>query len=442
MFWGAVPESFSQKHLGCTPGERKMTYIKGMYHKIILMRAICCFVCLIISSFQPFAQSYKKIHAKAIVTDTHNDVISSVTMHGQNIETDLTGKTHSDIARFKKGGIDVQVFSIFCNERFGKDTAFTYANAEMDSLHVIVARNPDKMMMVTNPAELDQALRQKKLACMMGVEGGHMIEDKMAYLDSLFAKGARYMTLTWNNSVSWASSAADESKNNLPFGSKGLSPFGKSIVQHMNALGMMVDLSHVGEQTFWDAINTTSKPVIVSHSCAWTLCPVPRNLKDEQIKAVGKNGGVIDVNFYSGFLDSSYMRRKEIFLAAHKPERDSLQQLKWPYYDIEEWLSKKYSAEANELRPPLSLLIDHIDYIVKLAGVDHVGLGSDFDGIESAPRELNDVSDMPLITKALLERGYSKKDVFQNTGWKFYQGVQGKCRCYCWRIAFVKQDPV
>jgi membrane dipeptidase len=208
------------------------------------MRYRLFFFCLLSLPLQPFAQSYKKIHQKAIVTDTHNDVLSTVTMHGMNMELDLTGKTHSDIARFKKGGIDVQVFSIFCNERFGKDTAFKYANIEMDSLYAIVGRNTDKMMIVTNPVLLDKAIKEKKLACMMGVEGGHMIEDRMDYLDSLFKKGARYMTLTWNNSTSWATSAADESKNNLPFGTKGLTPFGKEIVQHMNKLGMMVDLSH------------------------------------------------------------------------------------------------------------------------------------------------------------------------------------------------------
>ena len=365
------------------------------------------------------AQSYKKIHENAIVTDTHNDVLTTVTMKGMNMEDDLTGRSHSDIARFKKGGIDVQVFSIFCDERFGKDTAFKFANIEMDSLHAIVRRNPDKMMMVTNPVEMQQAIQQKKLACMMGVEGGHMIEDRMDYLDRLYKKGARYMTLTWNNSTSWATSAADEIKNNLPFGTKGLTAYGKQIVQRMNQLGMMVDLSHVGEQTFWDAINTTTKPVIVSHSCAWSLCPVPRNLKDEQIKAVGKNGGVIDVNFYSGFVDSNFLRRKQLFMDAHHVERDSLQQLKWAQYEVEEWVAKKYKKEADELRPPLSMLIDHIDHIVKLIGADHVGLGSDFDGIDSAPRELNDVTDMPLITKALLERGYSKKDIEKILGSNF-----------------------
>jgi membrane dipeptidase len=376
-------------------------------------------LCILVFPFQGFTQLYKKIHSDAIVTDTHNDVLSTVTMNGMSIETDLTGKSHSDIARFKKGGIDVQVFSIFCDERFGKDTAFKFANIEMDSLYAIVRRNPDKMMMVTNPAQLATAIKQKKLACMMGVEGGHMMEDRMDYLDSLFKKGARYMTLTWNNSTSWATSAADESKNNLPFGTKGLTSLGKEIVQHMNALGMMVDISHVGEQTFWDAINTTSKPVIASHSSVYSLCPVPRNLKDEQIKAVARNGGVIDINFYSGFLDSNYLKRKEIFLASHQAERDSMLQLKRASYEIDEWISKKYKAEADDLRPPLSLLIDHIDYIVKLVGADYVGLGSDFDGIESAPRELNDVSDMPLVTKALLERGYTEKDIKKILGGNF-----------------------
>jgi membrane dipeptidase len=376
-------------------------------------------LCLLILPLDAFTQSYEKIHQDAIVTDTHNDVLTTITMNGMNIENDLTGKSHSDIARFKKGGIDVQVFSIFCDERFGKDTAFKYANIEMDSLYAIVKRNPDKMMIVTNPVQLATALKQKKLACMMGVEGGHMIEDRMDYLDSLFKKGARYMTLTWNNSTSWATSAADESKNNLPFGTKGLTSFGKDIVKRMNALGMMVDISHVGEQTFWDAINTTTKPVIASHSSVYSLCPVPRNLKDDQIKAVAKNGGVIDINFYSGFIDSNYMKRKELFLAGHKAEMDSMKSIKKAQYEIDEFISKKYKSEADELRPPLSLLIDHIDYIVKLVGSDYVGLGSDFDGIESAPKGLDDVSNMPLITKALVEKGYSKKDIEKILGGNF-----------------------
>jgi membrane dipeptidase len=374
---------------------------------------------LFLSLFLVSCQSFNRLHQKAILVDTHNDVLSTATMRGLNIENDLSGQTHSDLARFRKGGVDVQAFSIFCDERFGKDTAFKFANLEIDSLYALASRNSDKMIIVSTPQQLQQAVSEKKLACLMGVEGGHMIEDKLANLDSFYHRGVRYMTLTWNNSTSWATSALDETtkKDSLPH--KGLTAFGKQVVQRMNALGMLVDLSHVGEQTFWDAINTTTKPVIASHSCVYTLCPFRRNLKDDQIRAVGKNGGVIHLNFYSGFLDSTYSKRMTVFRTSHKDEVDSLLFLKTPSYAIDEFLAKKYPGEAEAMRPPLSLLIDHIDYIVKLIGVDHVGLGSDFDGAESTPRGLDDVTSYPLVTKALLKRGYSKSDVRKILGENF-----------------------
>ena len=376
-------------------------------------------VFLLIFPLASYSQAYKKLHDKAIVIDTHNDVLSTVTMKGLNIDNDLSGKTYSDIARFTKGGVDIQIFSIFCDERFGKDTAFKYANIEIDSLYSIVNRNRDKMMIVTNPRQLKEAVKSKRLGCMMGVEGGHMIEDDLSKLEALYNRGVRYMTLTWNNSTSWASSAKDESLLQDGSKQKGLTDFGRQVVQKMNQLGMLVDLSHVGEQTFWDAIKTTTKPIIVSHSCVYNLCPVFRNLKDDQIKAIGKNGGVIHLNFYSGFLDSNYAGKKNNFIHKHQSEVDSLKKAGLPSYEIEEWLSKKYSAEADALRPPLSLLIDHIDYIVKLIGIDYVGLGSDFDGIESAPQQLNDVTCYPLITKALMEKGYSNKDIKKILGGNF-----------------------
>ena len=380
----------------------------------------------LLASFSSQAQAYKKLHQQAIVADTHNDVLSTATLKGLNIETDLRSETHSDIARFGEGGVDVQVFSVFCDERYGNGTAFNYANREIDSLLAILKRNPDKLTLATNYASVKKAVKAKKLACMMGVEGGHMIEDSMAFLKSLYTRGVRYMTLTWNNSTSWATSAryetlpaAEQQKLRDTSIKKGLTDFGKDVVREMNRLGMLVDVSHIGEQTFWDVMQTTTKPVIASHSCVYALCPHFRNLKDDQIKAIGRNGGVIQVNFYSGFLDSNYMRRKETFLAAHTAERDSMLALKKASYEIDEWISKKYKREADALRPPLSLLIDHIDYIVKRIGVNGVGLGSDFDGIESAPQELDDVTSYPLITKALLQRGYSRRDVKKILGGNF-----------------------
>jgi membrane dipeptidase len=384
-----------------------------MSHRSV--RLVLLFLLPVFASAQP----YLKLHEKAIVVDTHNDVLSGVVMHGMNIEDDLTGRSHSDLARFRKGGVDIQVFSIFCDDRFGRGSAFNQALRLIDSLYAIAARNPDKMQIVTDPAGLQDAVRHHRLGAMMGVEGGHMIEDEMDYLDSLFKRGVRYMTLTWNNSTSWATSARDEHVHAWTVTPYGLTDKGKKIVQRMNELGMLVDLSHVGEQTFWDAINITTKPVLVSHSSVYTLCPVPRNLKDDQIKAIGRNGGVIQVNFYSGFLDSNYTKRMSAFTASHKKELDSLTAATTPEYAINEYFAHAYPQETSALRPPLSLLIDHIDYIVKLIGADHVGLGSDFDGIESSPRQLDDVTTYPLITQELLKRGYSKADVEKILGGNF-----------------------
>lgn len=376
-------------------------------------------LCIYAFHLSAFAQSSAGFHQKSILADTHNDILSTIVQQGYNLEDNLQGKTHTDLNRLKQGGVDIQIFSIFCDERFGKGTAFNYAIREMDTLQQVVNRNPDKIVLVKNPAQLKDVIRAGKIAALTGVEGGHMIEDSISYLDSFYNRGARYMTLTWNNSVSWASSAADESKGQLPFGVKGLSDFGKQIVQRMNQLGMMVDISHVGEQTFKDVIGITKKPIIASHSSVYSLCPHPRNLKDEQIQAIGKNGGVIFINFYSGFIDSSYMQRKDSFNKSHKPEVDSLVGLKWHMNQVEDWLFKKYPQEVADLRPALDQLIDHIDYVVKLIGVNHVGLGSDFDGIESAPKGLEGVEDFPKVTEALLKRGYSKKQVKKILGENF-----------------------
>ncbi|MBN8720543.1 MAG: dipeptidase [Sediminibacterium magnilacihabitans] len=365
------------------------------------------------------AQAYQKLHAKATVVDTHNDVLTQSLEKNVVFDEDMKTFAHSDLRRMQQGGIDVQVFSVWCDGSYGKGRAFARANREIDTLYEWVKRNPASMMIVRTPRELQQAVQAKKLACMMGVEGGHMIENNLQYLDSLYKRGVRYMTLTWNNSTPWATSAMDESSGKFTNAKKGLNDFGIQVVKRMNQLGMMVDLSHVGEQTFWDAIHTTTKPVIVSHSCAYTLCPVFRNLKDDQIDAVGKNGGVIHLNFFSGFLDSSFQRKLDLFNARHKEERDTILKMNPEPFFADSYLAEKYADEVKELRPPLSLLIDHIDYIVKRIGIDHVGLGSDFDGITSAPIGLDDVSCYPLVTKALKERGYSNGAIRKILGENF-----------------------
>lgn len=372
-----------------------------------------------LSGMACFAQPAMKLHQSSVVADTHNDILSTVAEKGYDLGGDLVNVAHTDLARLRKGGVDIQFFSIFCDEKFGKGTAFNYAIREMDSLQNVAVRNPSRIMLVRNEAQINRALNAGLMAGLTGVEGGHMIEDNLDYLDSIYNRGARYMTLTWNNSTSWASSAADETSGKLPYGTKGLTDFGKLVVKKMNTLGMMVDISHVGEQTFYDVINVSNKPVIASHSSVYSLCPHSRNLTDKQIRAIGKNGGVIFINFYSGFIDSTYMRRKNSFLQNHKGEADSLSTLNWKMNQVEDLLFKKYVQEAESLRPPLARLIDHFDYIVKLIGVDHVGLGSDFDGIESTPQGLNGVQDFPKITEALMQRGYSKKSIKKILGGNF-----------------------
>jgi membrane dipeptidase len=382
--------------------------------KKIAFATVCSCLTLFLS-----AQSYQKIHKDATVIDTHNDFISTSIEKKVSFDQSLKGTTHSDLKRMKEGGLDIQIFSIFCDENYGKGTAFAFANREMDSMYAIIQRNPTNTMLVKSPNDLATAVKKGMLGCMMGVEGGHMMEDRLDYLDSLYKRGARYMTLTWNNSTDWASSAADErAKNNLghPY---GLNAFGEKVVERMNELGMIVDISHVGEKTFYDAVRVSKKPVIASHSCAYSLCPVPRNMTDDQIKALGKNGGVIHLNFNSGFVDSSFPAKNRAFIQRHQTEKDSLLKLNPSDFFANMRINEKYKNEIDDARPTLAQLLDHLDHIVKLIGVDHVGLGSDFDGINSTPRELNDVADMPLITKALIERGYSKKDIKKILGENF-----------------------
>lgn len=372
-------------------------------------------------------EDYKNIHKEAIVTDSHNDIITRIMElgPGYKFESDLSGITHSDLNRFKEGGMDVQVFSIWCD---GTQThPFQYANRQIDTLYEWVRRNPDKMMIVTNNYELDRALKSHKLGAMIGVEGGHMIENDLSKLDSLYRRGARYLTLTWNNNNAWATSAEYESGNQKRNGKidttsqvKGLSGFGKEVVKHMNKLGMMVDLSHPGEQTFWDALHTSTKPVLVSHSNTYALNPVYRNLTDDQIKAVGENGGVIDLNFYSGFLESGSQKEIEELEPLMEKELATLLQKGVSYKEANEKVHQRYADRIKAITPAFHILFDHMEHIIDLIGVDHVGLGADYDGFGlTTPEHLDDVSKYPLITQELVRRGYSKEAIFKILGGNF-----------------------
>lgn len=374
-------------------------------------------VLFLFSAAMSFAQRAKKIHFKSILIDTHNDIPTTAIDGGVSFDQALKHKTHSDLQRMSEGGVDAQFFSIWCDGNM-KDP-YAWANREIDTVLAWTSRNPGKMMQAFTAADILSAVKQKKLVVLFGVEGGHMMENSLEKLDALYKRGVRYMTVTWNNSTDWATSALDETTKADSLKHKGLTDFGKQVIKRMNELGMLVDLSHVGEQTFWDAINTTTKPVLVSHSCVYALCGHRRNLKDEQIKAVAKNGGVIHLNFYSGFLDPAFEARSDAFTLKHKTEMDSMLKVNPEPYFMQVYLFNKYPDEVKSLRPPLSLLLDHLDYIVKLVGVDYVGLGSDFDGVNSLPAGLEGVEDFPKITEELLKRGYSKKEIRKILGENF-----------------------
>ena len=376
------------------------------------MRNILFLFLFLLTVFTAYSQSVRKLHYKAVLVDTHNDVLSSGVLDGIDISNRVK-EGHSDLVRWKEGGVDVQFFSVWTGEKARtKEGFFQDAIQEIDSLKSLVNRNSSRMILAKYYSEVKRGLRKKQLVSLIGVEGGHMIENDMGKLVHLAKYGMRYLTLTWNNSTEWASSARDETDNPGSLKQKGLTEFGKQIVQTMNELGVIVDLSHTGEQTFYDAIATTTKPVILSHSSVWSLCPVFRNVKDEQIKAVAKNGGVICINFYSGFISKKWDETQKFLQGPNKKllmgskwnsELDSAKrEQKWKEY---------YDEQMNLVRPTISNLVDHIDYIVKLVGDDYVGIGSDYDGIGSLPSGLDDVTTYPKITEELVRRGYSKKSI-------------------------------
>ncbi len=370
-----------------------------------------CFVLLLFFYQAINSQSYKKLHDKSVLVDTHNDILSSAMLEGKDISHRIK-EGHSDLDRWKEGGLDVQFFSVWTDKvSRNKEGFFKDATQEIDSLNLLIRKNPERIMMARNYKDVKEGIRHKKLVALIGLEGGHMIENDPAKLEDIFKQGAGYMTLTWNNSTSWASSAMDETLHPDSIKQKGLTDFGRQIVRRMNELGIIVDLSHTGEQTFYDAIATSSKPVLLSHSSVWNICPVFRNVKDDQIRAVAKNGGVICINFYSGFIDSNFAKRmNELEGTRGKAIKDSLQQ----FYDaakLNEIWRQRFSAELEPLRPTLSQMVDHIDYIVTLVGDDYVGIGSDFDGVSSLPIGLDDVTAYPKITEELLRRGYSKNSI-------------------------------
>ena len=371
-----------------------------------------------ITGFTPQESDYRKLHFDALVVDTHNDVVQRI-LAGEDISK-LTRHGQSDLPRFREGGLDVEMFSIWVPPEKKSRSYFDQADEQIDSVESFVRRNPDEAGLARSSAELERLVKEGKFVAMLGMEGGHPIADDLHKLEHFYARGVRYMTLTWNNSTDWATSAKDETDPDARLPRKGLSSFGKKVVRRMNRLGMMVDVSHVGERTFWDVMKVTRKPVIASHSSAWALSHHRRNLKDNQLRAIAKNGGVVFINFAPWFIDSTYSAKETALEERYKARIDSIRgSIRGDDFIKDQFTAEALKTEYEPIRPTLATLIDHFDYVAKLIGVDHVGIGSDFDGIPVTPRGMDDVTHLPNITRELLRRGYSETDVRKILGENF-----------------------
>jgi membrane dipeptidase len=350
-----------------------------------------------------------KVHKSAILIDTHND-ITGRTVAGFDIG-ELSTETHTDLPRMKKGGMGGQFFAVFVASSYVEGNhAANRALQMIDTVkYDIVEKHPHDFLLATTAEEVRRAHKEGKIAALLGIEGGHAIEDSLRLLRRFYGEGVRYMTLTHTNSNHWADSSGDAKKPN-----NGLSPFGKQVVQEMNRLGMIVDISHVSDKTFWDALETSKAPIFASHSSCRAISPVPRDMTDEMIAAMAKKGGVIQINFDCGYLNpaaavASAARMEKI--------RPLMQELSKKYENDPDGMRKvfrelrKQAGEDPSIHATLADVVKHINHAVEIGGIDAVGLGSDFDGVSCVPEGLDSVEKWPNLTRALLEEGYTAAEI-------------------------------
>jgi membrane dipeptidase len=359
------------------------------------------------------------VHNSAIVIDTHADTPQRFLDEHFDLADPLNGGEFN-LESARKGNLGAEFFAIFAQPDTYKGQYARRTLELIDAVKQQAARHPGQVELVTSPEGILRAQSDHKLAILMGIEGGHSIENSLALLRQYYALGVRYMTLTWANSNGWADSSGDIDNASIPHTKEGLSEFGKDVVYEMNRLGMMVDVSHVSDKTFYRTLIITRAPIIASHSGARALCDAPRNMTDDMLRAIANSGGpdskggVVQVNFYSAFVSQQYRDAQK----AMQPEvQKAIADLKAQAASqgrtaSDEEISNLQRSFGDRIpRPPLSQLIDQIDHIAKVAGIDHVGLGSDFDGINGQlPQGIDSAADLPKITAALMARGYSAED--------------------------------
>jgi len=354
-----------------------------------------------------------KIHKEAIVIDTHCD--TPMVMYGRGVDIGQRNeKTEVDLPRMKDGGLDAVFFSVYTPHDIDNRNPSKKALEIIDLIYQQVGKYPQLADMAFTPGDIRRLHQDDKRAILIGLENGSPVEGSLSLLRDFYRLGVRYITLTHlkNNAISDSSTGKKPKWN-------GLSPFGKEVVKEMNRLGMIIDVSHISDKAFYDVLLTSQAPVIASHSCARALCNIHRNMSDEMIKALAQKGGVIQINFYSAFLDCNYYKKSEAIEKKLEPMERKLKR-KYRHNTAKYWEAVIALWSKHRLPPPeIEVLIDHIDHIVKLVGPDYVGLGSDFDGAGGYPKGLENVSGMPLITYHLLKRGYSEADIKKILGDNF-----------------------
>ena len=366
-----------------------------------------------------------EIHKSAIIVDGHNDVTTPMYDDDFDLAQSNVGKFHSDgdpfhsdIERFRQSGITGEFFSIYVDRKFAENPAVNGGSAAraldlIDATYRATERYPNIFIQSASVADIRRAKREGKIAALMGIEGGHAIENSLADLREFYRLGVRYMTLTHNNTNDWADSCCDAAKHN------GLSDFGKDVVREMNRLGMMIDVAHVSDKTMSDVLDVSTAPIIASHSSARHFSDHPRTVSDELLKKIAANKGVVMVNFYPAFIDQKYRDDSKARDAKLKTQLDQLnEQFKTDAKGLQ--AATKKLLDANPLTlPAYTKIIDHIDYIKTLVGIDYVGIGSDFDGVPSLPAPMTGAENLAWITYEMLRRGYSESDVRKVLGENF-----------------------
>jgi membrane dipeptidase len=403
---------------GMTTGNRRVRFV---YHATaVALSVIVGFSCADLKS------DYRELHKSSLVIDMHSDTALRM-MRGFDISNrDTTG--HMDISRLQEGGIDIQVFACFVSTDTPPDQYRATVDDLVDSLEAQTSRNPDYIAICTTAAQAEGIVNSGRIAAFVGIENGVAINNSLENLQHFYNRGVRYMTLTHTSSNDWCISSADT----MP-AFAGLTDFGRTVIRKMNELGMIIDLSHASVSAVEEVLRVTQDPVIASHSCVHSICPHDRNLTDEQIKAIAANGGLIGINFFVGYLspENRWTKIADSIGDAHRSEIDSIKVLYEEDYEKRRDALRSIYGVLNEetirLGIDVGTIVDHIDHIVGLVGSDHVGLGSDFDGVGYLPQGLQDCSMVPNITRELVDRGYSNDDIRKILGGNFMRVFRAVC---------------